>query len=234
MYGTHSESRHEVCPLIQTAIRRVVDSDVDEIGLAGAIQEFLRQHRWSVVVAGDANQRAQDVAWVNGAEFALRFDIVLAQEINETVLVEWDVQLLALAAEDFAIDLNGRVCDVDFVLNAPEECFIDEIFRREVGRKNDELVKWNFNLLARVQSHEVDPFFQWHDPAIEKLPRKNLLPTKVVNQQHATVGLDLKRRFVDPSEAIVDKIEHFQGQFAAGDQGWTFAENESSIPVGAP
>ena len=56
---------------------------------------------------------------------------------------------------------------------------------------------------------------QRHDPAVQQLVGRGPLAAEIVQQENASVGLEVQRGFVVTPGGIVDQIQVVQGQFAA-------------------
>src|SRR4051812_27537340 len=98
--------------------------EVHKVRLAGAVEQIWGQRWRDMVIARDTDQRSQDVAWVHRPELPLRFHVVLTKKIDESVLVERHIELVAHLPEDLAECFNRRVGDVDLVLDTTEKCFV--------------------------------------------------------------------------------------------------------------
>lgn len=68
------------------------DLEIDEIRAARLIQQIWCERRGYVVISGDTDQGSQDVTRVNRTKFPLWFDVILAQQIHESVLIEWHIK----------------------------------------------------------------------------------------------------------------------------------------------
>src|SRR5438067_287726 len=136
-------------------------------------------------------------------------------QVVKAVLVERNARRFALAHEYVEELLAGRVGHAQLVLYAPQESIVYQVFRVEVGGQDQEKLERNLQLLARFESEVIYPFFKGYDPAIEKRLRAYLLAAKVVNQEEAAVGLQLKRRFVEARVLVIYQVERRHRKFAA-------------------
>ena len=91
----------------------------------------------------------------------------------------------------------------------------------EVRRKHRQHVERHLEFLAGVQRQVVDAALERHDPAVEQILRPHPLPAEVVHQEHAAVGLQLQRRFVELRERVERQVEHVERQLAADDDDRT-------------
>ena len=114
---------------------------------------------------------------------------MLVDEVVDGFLVEFDPQLRAHDAEQLAKLRFGRVRDFDLVRYAPEERFVDQVPRFEIGGEDDQLVEGHLDLLAVGQVEEVVAFFQRHDPAVEQFVGPHALPPEVVDDECPAVAL---------------------------------------------
>ena len=73
------------------------------------------------------------------------------------------------------------------------------------------------NLRPGVQRQEVDAALERHDPAVQQVARRNALAAEVVDDEHAAVGLQLDRRFVELRDRVERQVEHLERQLAADD-----------------
>jgi len=77
-------------------------------------------------------------------------DVVGAEEVGQSALIERDTQLRALPAENFRKLLHCRVREVDLVRDTTEKGFVDEVGRLQVRREDDESLEGNLDLLTGV------------------------------------------------------------------------------------
>jgi hypothetical protein len=75
---------------------------------------------------------------------------------------------------------------------AAQKGFINQFFRRQIGREDDQHIKRHFHLAPGVQGQVIDAVFQRDNPAVEQVARADLLASKVVDQQDTAVGLYLE------------------------------------------
>jgi hypothetical protein len=66
----------------------------------------------------------------------------------------------------------------------------------------------SMNLLTGVEGQVVHAALERHDPPVQQLARRALLPAEVVDDQHAAIGQRLDRGRI---EAVVARIGEFQG-----------------------
>lgn len=116
--------------------------------------------------------------------------------------------------------------------NPPQEGFINQFLRIEIGRKDDELLERNRKFLAGGQRHVVDAFFERQNPPVEKIPGADDLPAEVIDEEHAAVGFDVERPGVEVAGAVVSQVEHVEREFAAGDDDRPLDASPTEISVG--
>lgn len=123
----------------------------------------------------------------------------------------------------------GGVGDGDFVADAAEEGFINEVFGVEVGGEDDELVEGDFDFDAGVEGEEVDAFFEGDDPAVEEFFGVHALAAEVIDHEGAAVGFHLERGFVVAGFGVPDEVEGGHGEFAADDDDGAFDEDPALV-----
>ena len=84
-----------------------------------------------------------------------------------------------------------------------------------------------------MQRQVIDAVLQRDNPAVQQVARAHLLAAKVVDQQDAAVGLDLKRRFIIFERIVKHQIQTSQGQLAARHNEWAFDTHPARIAAGA-
>ena len=104
-----------------------------------------------------------------------------------------DAGALTRALEDPVEVRRRRVRQLHLVADASEKRVVGELPRREVRREEDERIEQHFDRLSGVQREVVDATFERADPAIQQRDGRSLLPAEVVDDERATVGLELER-----------------------------------------
>src|SRR2546423_15563460 len=99
----------------------MADLDLDEVAVAGQVDEVLGQHGTHAEVAGDVDELVEDVAGVAGGDVQPALAVVLGEDVHHGGLVELDAFDLAVAAEDLAVLLVGRGRGLDLLANAGPE-----------------------------------------------------------------------------------------------------------------
>ncbi len=110
---------------------------------------------------------------------------------------------------------HRRALRQDLVMDAAQERFVDQFVRIQVGRKDDERHERQLELLACRQGQKVDSAFERHDPPVEQITRRTLLPAEVVDDEHAAVCHRLNRRAVEAGSSRVAQIKRRELQFPA-------------------
>ena len=70
--------------------------------------------------------------------------------------------------EDSFVFFAARGRDFQLVRNAAEKGRIHQVLGRQIGREDDELIKWQGKALTRVELQILGTAFQGHDPAVEQ------------------------------------------------------------------
>lgn len=153
-------------------------------------------------------------------------------EVIEALWIERYSQLFTHQFEELSEFAERRIGDFDFVGNASEEGFVDEIPRFAVGGEDDHLVEGKFHLTAGWEIEEVVSFFEGNDPAIEELIDGHLLSAEVIDDESAAVAFDLQWRFADSGCGVDLDFELIHGEFAAGDDGRAADEDPAAVDFG--
>lgn len=161
-------------------------SGVYEVAPAGAIDEVRCQAGFAAEVTCRANQGAQDVAWMTSAELPLS-DVVGSQEVGKSLWIERYTEFLALRTENFRELLDRWVSEMDLVWNSSQERLVDEVGWLEIRRENHQPLEGYLDLLASVQGKDIDPLFQWNNPAIEQSSWRHPLSAKIIDEEHPIV-----------------------------------------------
>src|SRR5262249_4736503 len=133
----------------------------------------------------------EEVAWMARTERTVAGDVVSAMQIRRHHRMELDVATTAVQLEDLGELLDRRVADRDLVRNTAKERFIGERQRVEVGRKYRQHIERHLKLLAGMQRQVVDATLERHDPSVEQILGSHPLPSEVVDEEDASVGLEL-------------------------------------------
>src|SRR5581483_2424535 len=166
--------------------------------------------------SADGLHDLQQISAIAGAWAAAAVVVALVQVID-AVRARVHAQALDHVVEDLLVDVALGGVDFHLVANAAEEGVVDQILGVEVGRKDDELLEWDLELLAGSEREEVVAIFERQDPAIEQLLGTAQLAAEVVDEKDAAVGLDVQRCLVEVGLGVIAKVEHLQVEFAAGD-----------------
>ena len=151
-----------------------------------------------------------------GAERVVGLDIVLVQQVAQAVLAKLDAVLFADAGQDVAERVKAGVAYLDLVADAPQKGLVHQVAGLEVGGKDDEHLKGDLDLEPGVQRQIVVAFLQRHHPAVEQVAGAHLLPAKVVDEEHAAVGLHLERCLIVLGDVVPHQVQRLQRQLAAG------------------
>src|ERR1044072_3178518 len=115
------------------------------------------------------------------------FHPILRQDVVHHGLLDRDAAAVGLLFEDCSVSGRRWRLDARAVTHASQKRLVSEIFLLEVRRKNYELFKRNFDLFSSMQREIVHTSFEWHDPAIQQILRRNSLTTKVVDNECAAI-----------------------------------------------
>src|SRR5713226_10643451 len=95
--------------------------------------------------------------------------------------IEGDLLLRADAAKDLHELLRRRRLDLDLVLDASQERFIDQRRGRAVRREDEQDVERHFDLATIARREEVDVAVERDDPAVEELIGRRALAAEVID-----------------------------------------------------
>jgi hypothetical protein len=101
--------------------------------------------------------------------------------MSQTYIVNRDAAILGSSSENLRKGGRRGRFDTGPVTHTPEKRFVYQIALIEVSREYYELLKWNLDLFAAMQSEKVDASFQRQDPAIQKILGRYSLAAEVVD-----------------------------------------------------
>ena len=116
--------------------------------------------------------------------------------------------------------------------NLKQTTLLDAIQFLEIGRREGILHVYSGRrkgYLTFLKGQVVDAFVQGHNPTVQQVSGAGQLPAEIVDEQHAAIGLQLERRFVEAGVLIVNQVEGFQSQFAANDDVGTMDAHPALI-----
>ncbi len=142
-----------------------------------------------------------------GPQRALSLNIMFPQKVGQCLVVVGYTLGLTNAAEYLAKCLVRGIANVDSVPDAAQKGLIHQIFGFQVGGKDNKHLKRNFYLAPGVQSKIVNPFLQGYNPTIQQVLRSGTLAAKVIYQEHASIGFDLKGCFVELGSLVKHQIQ---------------------------
>src|SRR5450759_4621483 len=143
---------------------------------------------------------------MHAAERTTGLFVVLAHEIQESILVIGDSVQATSPYKDLAEHLFAGVTCLDLVLDTAQKRLIHERAWIEVRGEDQQLVEGNLELTTSIQFQEIYAELEWHDPAIQEIGGTNLLAAKVVNQKHSRVGLELEWRLVGLAMRVIEEV----------------------------
>ena len=80
-----------------------------------------------------------------------------------------------------------------------------------------------------MQRQKVNTPLERQNPAIQQVPRRHALPAEVVDDQCATIRLNLEGRFVEPGGVGPGEIGVVEGQLTANDDQWSLNLDPTAI-----
>ena len=153
------------------------------------IDHFTRHGSGDGKVGGNIKDLIQQIARMGCAQFTIAFDIPFLQQISQTLIVVFDPFILSYAFKYLTILLEGWIADLNLVAQTAQEGFIDKVFRRQIGGKNDEDIERNFHFAAGVQTQVIDAVFERNDPAVEQITRAHLLVADMLRSSRISARL---------------------------------------------
>src|SRR5882724_12558756 len=191
--------------------------------------QFRTEGRGNVQIFAGGDDLIDDEARLIAGELEAVAGLQLLDHQRRHVVGHLDAALRCDQAEDAAIFLAARRLDLQLVGNTAQEGRIHEVVRLQVGREHDDLVERNREGLAGVELQEVDTAFQLHDPAVQELLGLHQLTAEVVDDEGAAERLHVQRRLVVLRAFVVAQIQHFQREFAAGDDDRALAGHIAAV-----
>lgn len=160
----------------------------DKVDFTGFIDQILGQVDLPIIIVTQSFDDCQDIARMNSLKLAVGFAVPPIEQVFVACPVKSDALLLAYALKDEfkIVFIWGKYTHLH--LNAPEERFVSQAIRVQVGAENDQRSEWDFDRLTGAQAQEIHSIFQWHDPAVEQVHRACLLPAEIVNDKYASIG----------------------------------------------
>src|SRR4051794_20948666 len=160
---------------------------------------------------------------------SMNLNIVLLQQIAQSLVAVGNTLGLADQLKDLAKLLWSRIGDFNLMPDAPEKRVVHEVLRVKVGREDDQHIERYLQLLARLKGQVVDLALKGDDPAIQQILRAAALPAKVVDQKQTPVGFHLERRFIDFGDRIEDQLKLVEDQLTADHDNRSLTEQPAMI-----
>lgn len=182
--------------------------------------------RVEMAVRSDLQKQVARVAIAHGATDRLE---VLFDEVIDHIGTKRDFCDSAHDLEKFAESLFCWILDFDLVRNSTQKRVVDKVFWLEIGAEDDQLIEWDLNFLSVAHRQVVVAFFERYDPSIEQFVDTHSLTSEVVDQQNAAIAFELQRRIANIGIFIEVNLQHFHGQFTAGDNGRSANSNPSIV-----
>src|SRR5215471_608615 len=190
--------RSEVPPRCALALRLDRRLFVDEVAVAGAVQQRRRQLTRLIEIFGERQRVLDQVARMTATQRNVPGLMPPVHQVLDRLGVERNALLPAAVLEDGQKLSGRRPLRKNLVLDAAQERLVDQRAGLQVGREHDENIEWQLDLLSAGQRQEVDAALERNDPAVQQLSRRVLLPAEVVNPQDAAVGNGLYRCPIKP------------------------------------
>src|SRR5687767_1503828 len=93
----------------------------------------------------------------------------------QQILHESRIELQVAVAAEFFEDLSEislrRAFAENLVMDAPQECFVYELRRLDVGGKHDQRHEWQVEFLPSLKREEIDTALEGNDPPIQQVSR---------------------------------------------------------------
>ena len=172
---------------------------------------------------------SQQVAGMAEAEGAVGAAVVLLDEMIDCGRFDFEAERFGLRLHEHA-ELHFRgVADLDFVRDAAEEGFVEQVLRLEVRREDEQLVERHLDLPAAREVEEVIMLLKRHDKAVEDVGAADALAAEVVDDERAAIGFELHRGFGNSGGGIEACFEVIEREFAADDDRGTTDEDPAAI-----
>src|SRR5262245_28627866 len=110
--------------------------------MARGVHQLLGQGGWRIKVPRNVNHLLDNVSWVTAPNLHTILLVELSLHVVHNDRVVDDVLSAAVILKNLFVFFQSRVFKVDFVANAPKERLIHEFLRLEIGRKNNQSIKW--------------------------------------------------------------------------------------------
>src|SRR5579859_3270744 len=117
-----------------TAAAAVMSAELDKVCLTGMVKQLACHTRCHPAVPGLVQYLIAQVAWVAGTQVAMRFDVVLLDQIAQPIFTIGNLLRLANTAENLAVLIRRGIRHLYLMADAPQKRVIDQILGRHVGR----------------------------------------------------------------------------------------------------
>src|SRR5215207_10304804 len=135
----------------------------------------------------------------------------------EACLAAFETARVGGALENLYVGQWRRRLDARAITHAAQECLVGQITLLQIRRKDDQLLEWNFDLLARIEREEIHAPLKRDDPAIQQVHRRAALATEVVYDERAAVGFHLEGSLIETGRIAPSEVCIIEGEFAADD-----------------
>src|SRR5262249_39045480 len=139
---------------------RLVQLVVDEVRVAGRVEQFTCDHRLAPTVAAQRDNLIEQIARLTGAQGPIVWGEIAPVEVSHHDLMEAQAPPGAVQFEDARELLDGWILDRDFVRNPSEKRFVAERRRIEVGREDGEHIERHLDFFPGVQRQIVHAAFE--------------------------------------------------------------------------
>src|SRR4030095_6380785 len=118
--------------------------------------------------------------------------------------------------------------DLDLVGDAAQKGFVAQLHGFDISGKNHQGVERDFKFAAAGQGQEFHAAIESGHPSIEKFLRAHALAGKIVQHENPVVGLHLQWSGVVTRHGIKLQLQHFAGEFAAGNYARPVAKDPAA------
>ena len=122
--------------------------------------------------------------------------------------------------------------DLHLVEDAAEKRDVGQLLDGDVGPEKVLGVEGDRQLLAGAQGQGVPAALQRDQKTGQHVPGRDLLPAQVVDDQHAALGLDVRRRLVEAHLRIVGDVKGVLGHLGSQDDGRTPDQHPAPVHLG--
>jgi hypothetical protein len=161
------------------------------------------------VKAADVAGTFDQVARLTRAQLALLHAITL-QELLHHLGSDGCTLTLGIALENARVLFRSWRSQIDAIAHAPQKGRIRDRIQTQIGGNDEHVAQRHLNLLPRAQREIVDLILHRRNKAIEQLFGRHALASEVIDQEHAAIGLQVRRRLVIARRGDEDQVKHVE------------------------